>query len=108
MRSYTHHELNRDIESISGHYTPLKEVRLPFREREVLYITGHAVLDSSCCGTGNYFYAIVPGYILSWRTATNENGLPFSEVEPITDAAARTEIEAIIRAGDDVARVDFW
>jgi hypothetical protein len=107
-RSYTHHELGRDIESISGHYTPQREVRLPYNGREVLCITGHAVLDSSCCGTGNYFYALVPGYITGWQTATGDGGLPVSEVEPVTGEAARREISRLIKGKEDVARVDFW
>ena len=108
VRSYTHHEMDKDIEAISGHYTPQKEVRLPYNGREVLYITGHAVLDSSCCGTADFCYALVPGYIVKWRGAESENGRPVSEVEPVNDLNTRKDIGNIILDSEDVAQVDFW
>ncbi|MFC2060312.1 hypothetical protein ACFLTZ_04380, partial [Chloroflexota bacterium] len=60
MNKYTHLELDEDIICIAGYYTPLKEVRLQYNNREVLYVIGQAVVDSSCCGTGSWGYALVP------------------------------------------------
>jgi len=94
---YTHQELNRDIEAPAGYYTPKKEVWLPYEGREVLYILSQAVIDSSCCGTADYNSVLVPGYIVRWQAAKNDEGIPVSEVEPIADKSIQRKIRKIIR-----------
>lgn len=108
MNKYTHLELNASIEALAGHYTPQKEVRLQYNGREVLYVVGQAVIDSSCCGQANYQYALVPGYITMWQPETNENGLPVSEVEPISDKTARDDLRKIIKETEQVFMFEFW
>ena len=108
MVKYTHLELNKEIEALAGYYVPQKEVKLKYDDREVLYITGHAVIDASCCGAANYGYAIVPGYIVNWRSENNEAGLPVSTVAPITDKTEQKEIRKIIQETESVLSIDFW
>ena len=106
---YTHLELDKDVEiGIAGYYTPQQEVRLKYNGREVLYVIGKAVVESSCCGTGSWQYAIVPGYIVSWQNTKNEAGLPVSEVEPILDEEARDNIRRIIETNEDASPIGFW
>ena len=105
---YTHLELGKDVCSISGYYTPQKEVRLKHNNREVLYVIGQAVIESSCCGVGNWGYALVPGYIVKWQGETNEVGLPISEVELIADEATRDNIRKIIKEEEDIPQIEFW
>ena len=112
---YTHLPLNEDVEAFAGYYTPENEVRLKYDGREVLYVTGHLVVEATCCAEGetgcrtaNYWYATVAGYLLEWQNGTNESGLPVSEVELIADPETRHKIEKIILSNEAVARVDFW
>lgn len=105
---YTHLELNEDINFISGYYTPQKEVRLSYNNREVLYILGQAMADGACCGIGGCRYALVPGYLVNWKNKTNEAGLPVSEVEPISDQKVRQDIGKIIRVKEIISQIDFW
>ncbi len=105
---YTHQELDRDIAAPAGHYTPQREVRLPYGGREVLYILSHAVVDASCCGTTDFCSALVPGYILKWRTERNGEGAPVSVVEPVTDRAARDSIRRIIHQTEHITQTEFW
>jgi len=105
---YTHLELGEDIRAgISGYYTPQQEVRLNYNDRELLYVVGRVVLDSSCCANGSWTYAIVPGYIVNWQNTENEDGLPVSEVEPITDREAREDITKVIQANEGIFAIDF-
>ncbi len=108
---YVHLPLDEDVIAFTGYYTPEKETRLQFRGREVLYVTGHIVVEATChvggCATANYWYAIVAGYLLRWQHRTNDSGLPVSDVELITDRATRREIERIILETEAVSRVDF-
>ena len=105
---YTHLELNKNISCVAGFYTPQKEVKLRYNNREVLYVIGRAVIESSCCGVGNWGYALVPGYIVNWQKEKNEAGLPVSEVEPIWDEATRNEIRKIIKEEENISQIEFW
>lgn len=108
MTKYTHLELNQDIKAVAGYYTPQKEVRLKYNSREVLYVVSQAVVDASYCGSADFSYALVPGYIIRWQTETNHDGLPISEVEPITDKAIRDNIRKIIQSTEHVSQIEFW
>ncbi len=105
---YTHLELNNDVNCVAGYYTPQKEVRLKYSNREVLYVIGQAVIESSCCGGGNWRYALVPGYILNWQNEKNETGLPVSEVELVTDKETQSKIRQIIQTNEALSQIDFW
>ena len=105
---YTHLKLNEDSCCPAGYYTPEKEVRLKYNNREVLYVVGHAVMESSCCGIGDWTYALVPGYIVGWQTGKNEAGLPVSEVEPVSDRATRGDVRRIIGEAEFVSQIEFW
>ncbi len=105
---YTHQELNQDVHSIAGFYTPMKEVRLKYDSREVLYIMGQVVIEASCCGVGSWGYVLVPGYIVNWQNERNEAGLPVSEVEPISDEVLRNNIKKIINQAENISRIEFW
>ncbi len=106
-KEYTH-ELNEEVASISGRYEIVKEERMEYRDRVLLYLVGSAVVDNSCCGMGGCHYAVVPGFIVNWKPRTNENGLCISEVEPIADGTARLEIRKIIEKREFVNQVEFW
>jgi hypothetical protein len=105
---YTHTDLNSEVHSIAGYYCPLKESRLPYNGREVLYILGKADIDNSCCANGCWEYAMVPGYILRWEYAANADGLAMSEVEPIRDSETQAAVSQIIKSADGINQVNFW
>ena len=108
MANYTHLELNKDIEALAGYYTPLKEVLLKYNDREILYVVGQAVVDASCCGFANTGYVLVPGYVVTWKSKTNEGGLPVSEVELVSNEEERNKIRQVIRDNEQIPQVDFW
>ncbi len=109
MSNYTHLELGKDVVTgIAGYYTPQREVRLKYDGREVLYIVGEAVIESSCCGVGSWTYAIVPGYIINWQNTKNEIGLPISEVAPISDKEVQDNIRRILETKEAALLIGFW
>jgi len=108
MSKYTHLELNKDVSTPSGYYSPQKEVKLNFNGREVLYTVSDAVIESSCCGASDYCSVQVPGYILGWKAEKNDKGLPVSTIEPITDQNTRDVISKIIRNNENIILTDFW
>ena len=107
VKEHVHHELNQEITAIGGHYVLVKEARLPFRGREVLYLIGHAAFDTTCCGVGGCAYALVPGFIASWQSERKEDGLAVSQVEPIRDEAVQEEIRRRIEKQETIHQVQF-
>jgi hypothetical protein len=110
---YTHTPLNEDVEAFAGYYTPEKEVRLEFQGREILYVTGHVVIECTCgpghaCTSQNYWYATVPGYIIKWQSETNSKGYPVTEIEPVKELSTQAAIRKVINKKESVMRVDFW
>jgi len=105
---YTHLELNKEISCVAGFYSPQKEVRLKYNGREVLYVIGRAVIESSCCGVGNWGYALVPGYIVGWQHERNAAGLPVSEVEPVSDETSRSSLRKLIKEAENISQIEFW
>ena len=113
ITKYTHLKLNEDYPvGIAGYYVPEKEVRLKYNGQEILYVIGQAIIESSCygdsCGAARRVYAIVPGYIVNWQNSKNEDGLPVSEVELISDEEARSDITKIIETRENASPIGFW
>jgi len=104
---YTHPILEEEITAIGGHYVLAKEVRLPHHGREILYLVGYAVLDSTCCGVGGCAYAIVPGFVLDWKFKKDLADRPVSEVNPIQDPLVQKEIRQLIQKKEMVHQVNF-
>jgi len=104
---YTHISLNTAVESISGHYVMEKEMRLPYKGREILVVFGYAVIDKSCCGGSGCRFANVPGYVVEWRARTAPDGSPVTVVEPITDETEQMEVHEVIDETELYCQVNF-
>lgn len=107
LHDYVHRELDEEVAAIGGRYFLTAEARLPFRHREVLYLLGWAVFDTTCCGAGGCSYALVPGFIVDWKTGRNEEGLDVSVVEPIRDRSMRDAVRILIENKESVQQVTF-
>lgn len=107
---FVHPELGQEISSIAGYYTFLRELILKHDGREVICIIGMCAVESSCCGSTSFYYASVPGYIVSWKSAKNEDGLAVSEVDPIEDSGVRNQLASAICESGGVLRqnIEFW
>ncbi len=108
LKEYAHQKLGEEYNGLAGYYTPLKEERMDYNNREVLYIKGHAAIESSCCGISNWDYILVPGYIVEWQAGQNQLGLPLTTLEPIRDAETQKKLSALITAKENTSRISFW
>jgi hypothetical protein len=107
IKEYTH-ELEKEVLSISGRYELVKEERFEYNKKEIIYVIGNAIVDSSCCGHGGCRYAVVPGYIVSWKSKINEDGLHISQVEPITEQFVKKDLRRVLEKKEWVSQVQFW
>ncbi|MCD6561697.1 MAG: hypothetical protein J7L16_08070 [Deltaproteobacteria bacterium] len=106
-QDFVHYELDQEITAIGGHYIIMKEVRLPFHGRDVLYLSGCGIFDTTCCGSGGCCYAIVPGFILNWKYKQNNKGLPVTMVEPINKKEVQDEIRGLIKKRENIQQINF-
>jgi len=104
---FIHPELNETVKAIGGEYVFIKEAVLSFQNKEVLYLVGCALFDTTCCGTGGCSYARVPGFIREAKYATSEEGRPVSRVTPIADLLVQKEIRKAINGRETVQQVEF-
>ena len=109
---YTHSLLDETVEFLSGSYEVESENRLPFGDREILYLVGNARQVCGCCGTvgtcGTVRFITVPGFIKGWKTRRNEWGVPISDIELVNDEDARAEITKRLQHLTQVSNIGFW
>jgi hypothetical protein len=107
-KAYIHQILNQEVTAIGGSYVLTKEERLPLNHREVVYIVGYAIFDTTCCGSGGCNYANVPGFVINWKNKKNKDGIPISCVEPICDPTEQKKIRSLIEKKENVSQVNFY
>ncbi len=107
LRDYVHHELNQECTAIGGHYVTLKEVRLPYHGKEILYTIGHATIDTSCCGVSGCAFAAVYGIIVDWKYGKNKEGIPITHVEPVRDKNRQEKLSRLINKKETVQQINF-
>ena len=107
IQEFIHPQLGQEVTAIGGHYVFGKEIRLPYKGREILYFVGYAVLDSTCCGVGGSAYVFVPGYIRQWKYKKNQNDLPISRVMPVNARIDQKQIRNLIQKKEMVYQVTF-
>jgi hypothetical protein len=106
-QDFIHPDLGQEVTAIGGHYVFNKEARITYNGREVFYLVGYAVVDTSCCGAGGCAYALVPGFVKAWKYKTNMNGASVSQIEPVRDTLAQQEIRRMIQKKEVVQQVSF-
>lgn len=97
---YCHGSLNQEIQAIGGRYILTDEKKLPFKDRSIFYLTGHAVFDSTCCGAGGCVYAVVYGAIDTWKEEREDGKGPVTRTTPIQDEKLQQEIRRSIMAAE--------
>jgi hypothetical protein len=107
LQDFIHPRLGQEITAIGGHYVFNNEGRLSFGGRDVLYLVGYAVVDTSCCGVGGCAYAMVPGYVQDWKYKKNKTDEPISQIEPVIDINDQAAIRQLIQKKEVVQQVTF-
>jgi hypothetical protein len=106
-KTYVHKDMGKTVTAIGGHYTMDEERCLPFDGYKVLYLVGHAVVDTSCCGTGGCRYVLVQGVIVDWKGWQDRHGFPVSQVKSVSDPLLRKKISEEIQYKEKVHQVIF-
>jgi len=105
---FIHPELNDPVTAIGGTYVITGEQKVEYQGERVLVFSGHAVFDTTCCGAGGCAYALVPGFVDSYRCGKDDAGRWLSRVRPIEGAQIRKTVTAIICAQTNAHQVQFY
>ncbi len=105
---FVHPNLGEEVNARAGYYCPLEEHILPYRDRELLYVLGHACIDNSCCGgNSDWGYIQVPGLLVR-KHVRHESQQAISEVEIVEDEATRREIKDLVQSRHPGAQIELW
>ncbi|MDD5223020.1 MAG: hypothetical protein PHE84_03445 [bacterium] len=104
---YVHGEIGEEIRFISGYYIIQEERRMKYNGRELLVVIGHAIVDNSCCGRTGCRYALVPGYIVNWKSRKNDKGIDVTDVDQIKDVSEQKKIAKDLQSKETLQQVNF-
>jgi hypothetical protein len=104
---YIHRELGETITAIGGHYALTREERLAYKGREVLYLVGYALMDTTCCGAAGCGYAQVQGFVEKWRYNIAPDGSAMTRIVLIQDEPEQAQIARLIQEKELVQQVIF-
>jgi hypothetical protein len=105
--SYLCSGLGEEKRGIAGGYTAQDKNLLPYKDRQVLYITGNVCLDTSCCGKGNWNYIQVIGYLLNDPDKECQNDTISMEVDTVEDQEDKFNLRKILAEKHPGARIEF-
>jgi hypothetical protein len=99
--------IGEEQRSIAGSYTVQEYIVFPFKDCEVLYILGNVCLDTSCCGSGNWNYIQVIGYVLNVLKNETENHSSVFEIDTVENRNDQIAIRQTLTEKYPNARIEF-
>jgi hypothetical protein len=99
--------IGEEKRAIAGGYTAQERVVLPYKDRQVLCILGSVCLDTSCCGSGDWNYIQVIGYLLDTIKLENIQSAGALDIDTIEDPDDRTALRQILAEKYSGARIEF-
>ena len=108
IKELVHTELGKEVHAPAGYYIPFEETILNYRDRKVISILGSICIDAACCGSGNWNYIQVAGFLLQERVRQNTAGQPISVIETISDENDRQAIGKLLLEKYPSARIEIW
>lgn len=106
-KELVHPELGKEVHAPAGYYIPMEESILMYHDRKVISILGSICVDAACCGSGNWNYIQVAGFLLHERVRQNSEGQAISEIETITDEHDRQRIQKLLMEKYPSARIEI-
>jgi hypothetical protein len=83
------------------------EVRLPFEGKEILYLVGYGIFDTSCCGARGCRYVLVKGVVAQWKAGKNDEGKAVTLLAPIKDQTLQLRVRDLIRKKEFIQQIQF-
>ena len=104
---YTTPVMRDEKRSISGGYTALEQTLLQYKDRQVLFVQGTACIDGSCCGSSNWNYIQVAGYLLKPLDLEGKDPAEVLEIDTIENQSDQKAIRQILTEKYPNSRIEF-
>ncbi len=108
MTTVIHPEIGEEIRTHGGYYIPREEHLLSYNGREVYYVVGRAVIETSCCGKADWTYIQVQGFARETGDGRPLTASLVEQVEPISDDEDRRKVLRLLLKSYPGARIDIW
>jgi hypothetical protein len=104
---YLPEELGYEVCTPSGYYQPVDKALVDYGGKRVLYASGIACVDASCCGTGSWQYLRVEGYVVENGRHEERILEDRIEIDTIEDDGEKTAISRLLLEKHPGARIEF-
>jgi hypothetical protein len=103
---YVPEDLGGEVSTPSSYYQPVGKALVDYDDRRVLYVSGIAYIEASCCGRGSWQYLRVEGYVVAKERCPEDAG-DSVEIETIEDEGERQAISQLLLRTHPGARIEF-
>jgi hypothetical protein len=104
---YVPEDVGVEVCAPSGYYQPLEEALIDYHDRPVLYVLGVACIEASCCGTGDWQYLRVEGYVVQGGRGRGGKVESPVEIETIEDEGEKRAIGELLLERHPGAKIEF-
>jgi hypothetical protein len=108
IKELVHQKLGIEVRAPAGFYTPIEENMITYKDKKVIYILGSNCIDGSCCGTANWSYIQVPGFLLRERVRKDTADQAISEIDTITNSNDQQAIRKLLSVKYPDAHIEIW
>ena len=107
QKMYLPEGVGDEVSTPSGYYQPTGRASIEFEGRTVLYTSGTACVEASCCGTGSWEYLRVEGFVVDMKRLQNAGVDSLAEVETIEDEREKKALIRLLLERHPAARIEF-
>ena len=100
-------DVGDEVSTPSGYYQPIERALIEFEGRTVLYTSGTACVEASCCGTGSWDYLRVEGFVVDTKRLQHTGIDSPVEVEIIQDEGEKKALRRLLLERHPAARIEF-
>jgi hypothetical protein len=100
-------DLGNEVPAPSGYYQPIDKALIDHAGRKVLYTSGIACVEASCCGMGSWQYVRVEGYVVEDERYQEQDLENRIEIEMIEGDDDKSAINKLLLERHPGARIEF-
>jgi len=104
---YIPEDFGTEVSAPSGYYVPLQEEIIDHGGRRLLFVSGAACIEASCCGIGRWGYVRVEGYVVDEDRAGQGSENSCLAIETVEDDGERRAIGRLLQDRYPGARIEF-
>ena len=105
--TYIPEDVRNEVTTPSGYYQPVDKAFADYEGKTLLYTSGVACIEASCCGTGTWQYVRVEGYVVEDEPCRDRSAEDRLEIETIEGVDEKAAISKLLLRRHPGARIEF-